>query len=471
MAKQSNSEVFDFENTAYLKGSKALVIFSDSREMVGDTNTRTDDLEPINKKGKLIKFVKRGNNNKQPVEVMEKVYLNSTLGANVQFNSKMAYGDGIMVVKKERDPVTKEINIVEQLPSEQPDIFQFLLDNNYNNATQEWANDIVVFFESYAEFIFARDNKTTSKIVQLNPIESVNSRLSKADDVTGLIEYHGYSTKWHESSQPDLKATPLLDRRTPIRDLKVKRGKSMNLRGVKLVPKDVSYMLQLMQPTPGRYYNGKPYWWAIFESGLFDFACAIPKLRKALIQNQMILKFHVTIHKDFWVKLFKSEGIPDTDTKLKVARRKKFLKDMNDFLSGEENAGKSFVSEFDYDKIKGFETQDIIIKPIDNKLSGGEYLKDSQEVTDAICYAMEIHPSIIGASGNSGSINGTEARELFIIKQAMMKPIRDLLVLPLYIVKEINGWDADIHFVVPNIMLTTVDKGTGQIKSIGNQEV
>jgi hypothetical protein len=467
MAK-NRSEVFDFERIAYLSGGKAMVVFSDSKEMVGDSNTPTSDLIPKNRTKESIKFVRRGTNNKQPVEVMDKIYALSTLGANVAFNSKMAYGDGIMVVKKERDATTKEIKIVEQLPSEQPEIFEFLTENNYINASQEWANDLVVFFDSYAEFIFGRGQ---NKIVQLNPVESVNSRISVANVETGLIEWHGYSTKWHEASQPDLMVTPLLDRRAPLRDLKIRRGLSLNMKGKKEVPKDLSYMMQLMQPTPGRYYNGKPYWWAIFESGLYDFACSIPKLRKALIQNQMVLKFHVTIHKDFWPKLFKSEGIPDSDVKAKNARRKKFLKDMNDFLSGEENAGKSFVSEFDYDKINKFEVNDIIIKPIENKLSGGEYLKDSQEVTDAICYAMEIHPSIIGASGNSGSINGTEARELFIIKQAMMKPIRDLLTAPLYIVKEINGWDKDIHFVIPNIMLTTVDQGTGAIKSVGNQKV
>jgi len=53
----------------------------------------------------------------------------------------------------------------------------------------------------------------------------------------------------------------------------------------------------------------------------------------------------------------------------------------------------------------------------------------------------------------------------------MMKPIRDLLVLPLYIAKNINGWDDDLHFVIPNIMLTTLDKNTGAEKSIGNQKV
>jgi len=469
MAKNNpTSEVFDFETTAYLSGSSAVVIFADSKEMVGDSTTPTADIEPANKKGTQIKFVKRGASNKLPVEVMEKIYNLSTLGSNVAFNSKMAYGDGIMVVKKERDATTNEIKLVEQLDSDQPEIFKFLTDNNYVNTAQEWANDIVVFYETYAEFIFGRDN---GKIVRLNPVESVNSRLSVANEVTGLIEWHGYSTKWHESAQPDLVATPLLDRRTPLLDLNVRRGLAPDMKGKTVSkPKDYSYMLQLMQPTPGRYYNGKPYWWSIFVD-LYDFAVAIPKFRKALLQNQMTLKYHVKISSVFFSKLFKSEQIPDTDLKARKARRAKFLTDLNAFLSGTANAGKSFISEFEYDKIKGVEIHDILITPVESFFKGGEYLQDSEEVTNMICYAMEIHPSLIGASGKSGSINGTEARELFIIKQAMMKPIRDLFTLPLYIIKSINKWDADIHFVVPNIMLTTVDKGTGAVKSVGNQKV
>lgn len=54
-------------------------------------------------------------------------------------------------------------------------------------------------------------------------------------------------------------------------------------------------------------------------------------------------------------------------------------------------------------------------------------------------------------------------------KQAMMKPIRDLLLQPLRIVKEVNGWNPDIDFIIPNIMLTTLDRGTGAVKQIGNQ--
>ncbi|MDL2262964.1 hypothetical protein LJC11_05645, partial [Bacteroidales bacterium OttesenSCG-928-I21] len=222
----------------------------------------------------------------------------------------------------------------------------------------------------------------------------------------------------------------------------------------------------------GRFYYAKPYWWSIFESGWYDFACAIPTFKRALIKNQMVLKYHVQINSKFWDKLYKAEGIPKTDEKKKKERKALFLDQLNLFLAGEENAGKSFVSHYDYDTMKGYEINDIIIKPIESFFKGGEYIEDSEEASNAICYAMGVHPSLQGASPGKGkTINGTEARELFIIKQALIKPIRDMLLLPLYVVKAINKWNPDIHFVIPNIMLTTLDKNTGSEKNIGNQKV
>ena len=228
-------------------------------------------------------------------------------------------------------------------------------------------------------------------------------------------------------------------------------------------------MMHLMLPTPARCYYGKPYWWTIFTSRWYDFACAIPQFKAALMKNQMVLKYHVRINVRFWDKLFRSEGI--SNPRRQQERKRRFLTQLDDFLSGSDNAGKSFVSHFEYDRVKGFEEQDVVIAPIESFLKGGEYIEDSEEATNIICYAMGVHPSIIGASPGKGkSINGTEARELFIIKQALMKPVRDLLALPLYMVKEMNGWAPDLQFYVPNIMLTTLDRGTGAEKSIGGRK-
>ena len=107
------------------------------------------------------------------------------------------------------------------------------------------------------------------------------------------------------------------------------------------------------------------------------------------------------------------------------------------------------------------------ITAIDNNFKGGEYLDDSEEASNIMSYAMGVHPSLIGSSpGKAKTINGTEARELFIIKQSLMKPIRDRILRPLYIIKAINGWDPTLKFVIPNIELTTLDKNTGSTKVI-----
>ena len=153
----------------------------------------------------------RGRDNRLPVEVLAKVHANVTVGSNVDFNAKMAYGDGIMVVRKRRAPGGGKTVLEEVLPAEEPEVFAFLAENNYVNTVQEWANDLAVFGDTYAELIFSRD-KRGGKVVSLLPVESVNSRLSEADERTGRIEWHGYSTRWHEGCVDggDVAVTPCL---------------------------------------------------------------------------------------------------------------------------------------------------------------------------------------------------------------------------------------------------------------------
>ena len=77
-----------------------------------------------------------------------------------------------------------------------------------------------------------------------------------------------------------------------------------------------------------------------------------------------------------------------------------------------------------------------------------------------ICYAANIHPSMVGASPgkNKGSQSGSVQRELFTMKQSLEKSYQDILLEPLFVLKKFNGWD-DFKYDVPIITLTTLDKG------------
>lgn len=458
------SNVYDFGDSAYLEGAKAVVEFTNSIGFTDDTKDQKVPINPVNAKTKTVEFVPWGLDNTMPLMVLDKIYNNITVASNIDFNSRINFGDGIMVVRKTKKD--GKVEYVEVLDSEAPEIFTFLEDNNYNRILQENAADLATFYDGHVELTLDRNEK--AKIVRIRQLETVFSRLSVMNKA-GIIEYHGYSAKWGTGTLDDVVVTPFLDRDAPLFDLKQRLGLLPDPKtGKTSKVKDKRFVLSLALPTPGRFYYNKPYWWSIFKSGWFDFACAIPAFKTALIKNEMVLKYHIMINTSFWDKLFAAENITE-DTK-KADRKKQFLNQLNDFLSGDKNAGKSFVSHYQYDQVKGYEIKDIIIEAVPSFLKGGEYIEDSEEASNSICYAMGVHPSLQGASPGKGkTISGTEARELFIIKQAMTKPIRQALLLPLYLVKAINGWDKDIHFVIPNIMLTTLDKNTGAEKSIGNQ--
>ncbi len=472
----ASRHVYEFGNTAFLSGAGAAVVMTEDVGFLEDRKFTATTVTPA--KGstvgrKEIDFVPFGKDDKLPLLIMKKIHENTIVGSNIEFKANMAYGDGISVFRRTRDE-GGAIKIEELLPADVPDIFQFLADSNYMRVMQELAADLVVFGDAFVHLSFGKRLKGEKpKVVQIWHREMCFSRVSKQDEKTKRIEYHGYSSEWGDQVAPDdVIVTRLLDRKSPLYDLKVRTGMVPDPEtGEKADEGEAGYTVSLNLPVPGRYYYNRPYWWSIFLDW-YEFSCAIPKFKKALLKNQMVLKYHVSINMNFWDKLYASEGIAKDAKDKQVQCKKKFLQKLNDFLSGEENAGKSFVSHFQYDKINKYEENDIIIKPLESFIKGGEYIEDSEEATNVICNTMAVHPSLKGASpGKSKNINGTEARELFIIAQVLFKPLRDMMLLPLYLAKEINGWDSSIEFGVKNIMLTTLDKNTGSEKSIGNEKV
>ncbi len=458
---KQNLVMAGYSTYTYLQGSK-MVKLVDSTDIVTDKEERTVPVKPTNV-DKVIEFMPRGRNNNMMYDVLRRVEGNVTVGSNVEFNTKVVMGDGVLVYRKYRNEQGKVVK-EEVLPDELPEVFDFLENNDYDQVRQEIANDLVVFADSYVEYIFDKHDKP--HLVQIKSKETTCSRISQLDEKTGKSEWHGYSAEWHKGTAQDVVVTPLLDRQSAMYDLKVRMGMMPGDDGLPKIGKERRFVHNLRINTPGRFYYSRPYWWSVFKSGWYDFSCAIPIYKRSMIKNQMALRYLIYIKEDFWSKLYRAKKLND-EAKQALAR-KEFLEQMEKFLAGEENAGKSFVSEFRYDKLKGFEDKDIIISALDNKQIGGEYIEDSEETSNTLCYGMGVHPSIIGASpGKSKSINGTEARELFVISQALLKRYQDLTLQPLYVAKTMNGWPKDIFFSVVNCQLTTLDSGTGAVKNTG----
>jgi hypothetical protein len=173
----------------------------------------------------------------------------------------------------------------------------------------------------------------------------------------------------------------------------------------------------------------------------------------------MTIAYHIEIHENYFPNIFAKEGIKEKS--LQEARVKKEYENLNNFLKGVDNAGKTMITYYKVIPDGKAEVPEIKIHVIDKKI-GGEFIEDSHEASSMIAYAMRVHPSMIGVipGKTSSNLSGSDKRELLRISQSLQKRLRDAALKPLYVVKKINNWPSEIQFSIPDILLTTIDSGT-----------
>lgn len=439
-------------DTAFLPGLKAAVIIPDSKQMFAK------DAEPkdIDVGIKDMKYVPWGESNDLPNLIVKAVEGSPDLSTGMLFNINVGFGDGIIACKYEYDEKGKKTVVP---VTDNKEVNEFFELNDINGYLLEQLTDFNHFYNVFPEIILNREDPGKRKVVALTSKEAVFSRWSVMNEKTGKIEWHLYSAKWSEGDpdKDECEATQVLSFKRPIPDLLSRIGRIPDLKGSTKDDKVYRYIVPVNFPTPGRTYYQKPYWYSIIESGWLDFASAIPQFKKYLIQNGMTIRHVIYLEDDYFPEMFKREGI--TGEAAQKTRIKKEYDDLNKFLTGLQNTGKSMVS-FYKSFADGKKKYRVEIQTIKNEFKGGEYIEDSGEVSNMIAYTLGVHPSLIGATPgkNSGTLSGSDKRELFIIKQALLKPVRERLLRPLYLVKKINKWPDDIHFTIPNIELTTLDK-------------
>jgi hypothetical protein len=405
-----------------------------------------------------------GEENDLPQKIIEKVGKSHDMSSNMLFNIQLGYGNGIIPVKKSSGTTnTGEIKISYEPVLDNADINLFFENNDVTGWWLEQLTDLNYFYHGFSSVLLNKDTPDTRKIVELRHRDAAFCRHTKMND-KGIVENCLYSPLWGNSNQTetDIIAIPSLDTFNPTLDLKRKIGREIRPDTTKKDDQIFEYIIESSFPSPGRSYYNKPYWYALIESGWYDFAMAIPEFKKAILTNQMTLKYMIYFDENYFKNIFSEEGITnDKDKKIRVALE---YKNIQTFLSGSKNAGKGAFGRIRY-TVEGKERKDVVITPLENPFKGGEYIEDSEEVSTILAYGMGQHGSLIGSHGKT-NIAGTEARELFIIKQAIQKSIRDRLLRPLYVIKAINKWPEDIYFISPNIELTTLDSGTGSKKVI-----
>lgn len=388
-----------------------------------------------------------GIQNLLPQTVMDKIERVEIIGTNSDFNARVCYGNGPKLARLTRDENGKIRDWAEITEGKEYDWF---LENNVPQLVLEMLTDLSYFANAFPLFVF---DKKFTYIKRMLHREAMFSRwgLDSSDQIKWLL----YSSKWDKSpgsipSKEDIEKSYVIDEFAAVNDIQTQL-KAKAYRRV---------CMALYLPSPGRPYYSYPNWYSVFRSGWYDQISNIPALKSAILEHNLGIRHIIYVSDKYFAYHEQQEGISPDDIEKRKEFKKKVVKELNDWACGAENQGKSMTVLKEMTGNGNTEEKYITVETIQDTIKEGEFLTDYETVANIISYAMGVHPSLIGAvpGKNSNSLSGSNIREIYLMKQAQMRPYIDLALRPFSIVKQINGWDKDIAVVMPEYIFTTLDQ-------------
>lgn len=396
-----------------------------------------------------------------PQNVMDKIEKVEVVGANADFNWRACYGLGPKLQKLVYSDNPKEQvldangkliggKVVDRLDIHAGEVYDWCQRSDISMYFQETLTDLSHFANAFPVLLPSTDRNSIYSIVHR---EAMFSRWEIDPDTKAILN-HVYSSKWDDNpSRKDMEFSYVIDEFDDVLDIRA------NMQG-KDAPERLCYPIYMA--SPGRPYYSYPNWYSIFRSGWYDHLASIPALKKAILKHNLGVKHIIYISPNYLDEKARQAGIKEGDQKAADELKNKLVKEINDTLTGEENAGKALASLAKTIPSGNGTTVEkyFTIEKVDNNVAEGEYLVDYETGANVVSYAMGVHPNLIGATPgkNSNSLSGSNIREIFLMKQALSKPMIDRAMRPFFAIKKINGWPDDFVLTIPEYTFTTLDE-------------
>ena len=409
----------------------------------------SDDIDEVTlADGRSFKYYKFGQDNIIPYTNQNLVADNMVMSQCQQFNILTCYGQGLRFIDRDTREMTND-----------KEIREFCLRNAIHNTWLRMATDMKYHFFSVMVIHLSVDH---SRIAMVRMRNACDCRF-EVRDKKGIIN-HVLVSKWNETQQKQVEAIPLLDDIDPLGDLMWRMGKGPNIYDGSTRPMPASgteckFAILCLFPTPGYSVYPVPYHASIWNDAWYDIFRLIGLGKRYMIKNTSAPRIQVEVHRQYWDNVCREEGI--TDPKKMAERKKQERQNITDFCTKPENAGKAWITSYDTTP-EGKEKRMVRIYNLNegNKKEGGDWSDDMQEASNSLCFAMGVHPNMVGAVPGKSQMNnsGSDKRELFTLKQALEKAFHDIMEVPFHVIMYYNKWADRFAIDVPMIQLTTLDE-------------
>lgn len=451
-------------NIAFLRDAKAAVRFTTEPMAVGPVPSGAYGTlaEPTDKKGdahtapvvqvhsygaeRSIPYALWGGNNLRPDDIIAEANKSGILKAGLSTRRDAHYGAGPMYYKLEAGPNGEKV-----VPLAQEGLPKPMLDFHNKVKLERVAKETIMNWEWWKwygmEYILSKNGQ---QITSYRPLKTAWVRWSLQNEKTGQVEWCILNPNWGLMAGSTVEVIPVADPWwTPN---EVREWARINNYSKFIRPS--------MMPDPDAGYYPDADWHALFDNLWLQNTNKIPAAKDAILTNTVNIKYLIKYpsrylelkYKDSWGEMKDSE---------RDQKRLEILERMNTWLSGVENTGKAFVSEFEVDEDgKAMPGWDII--PLDNKMGEGvgTSIADSEKGNSEILATLRVDPTLLGQGapgGKLGAGSGSDKAEAVRILHAMMYSDREDTTEPWYFTRDFNGWPNDIYMGYRPMELTAMD--------------
>ena len=387
-------------------------------------------------------WVPWGDGNDEPALIADDIENTPALQAVIELLSRLTVGRGpapYLLVDQDKDG-NETLEWVDDA-----EIADWLELNQHFEYSYRNINNILAYGWGATQFVL---NKGKTFINRIRATDTYSARLEKMDGYAAINNMY-LDADWSTAPQSY----------TPARTKRVQLlGEGYELQELEESKLVEFGMLHRLIKNGVRYYP-KPMHRA--SKAWVKISRSIPNIKNAANLNQMNIKYVINISETYWKRMHKLWESYPPEKKQEVVDAKK--KDINDWLSGELNAGKSIIAGSYYDQATSQYVDDITITVLDDKLKDGKMLPDNAAADKQIFLSSLTNPATLGtnllgdgASGGAGS--GSDIREAVLALQAILHPERQKNLAAFNLVKNFNGWSKRLE--VQRTSFATSDTGT-----------
>lgn len=398
-----------------------------------------------------------GEENDFPQRIIEAVELSTELAPLLDWKARALQGRQLLPFQLTGwDPAKKQM-IYEYV--DDPEIIEFLTHRITQRYLREAATDFFYFWNVFPDLI---KSVAGDKIAYIGTHDASWCRWSKQDK-QGNFKKCYVSANWPAAkiSDKDTLNFNVVDpySATAVEDLKKNTDEKWN-----------RFVYPISYPSPGKAFYQLAPWNGFITTHWAKIARSIPRSKERLQSRILSARYILQIPINYWPAVYKdwAKKTPGQQADIKKAK----VRQINDDLTGSDNAGKTILTEVGYDD-NGKEIPSWKIIPIESASKDSGELEDSREASEHLMRALGVDPTLVGDGPGKkmGGGSGSDKRVAFNIYVALQQPYRDVILEPFRFIAEYNGW-ADkypgLTFRFVEIELETLDKSHSTSKETTN---